>query len=598
MDRRRQSASIADDYRARLAARQATVAALDGRHWHFGNARLALLAAGVGLVAWRGWAGSAPWLGGLALGFGALAVAHARLLNARDAAARAVAHYTRALARLEDRWAGLGDPGERFRDEAHPYADDLDLFGRGGVFDLLSTPRTAAGEAALARWLLSAAPPAEVVARQAAVAELTPRTDLREDLAVRGPDVRRTVATDLLTAWATAPPVLTARWPRAVLGLLAAVTGALVAWWIWSGSPPAGLPVVLALQGLVAWRYRRGVKSVEAGLERRERELEVLATILGRLEREPAASRRLAELQAGLSATGHRPSEEIARLARLVDLLTSRRNQIFGPIAALFAAGTQLAFAVDGWRLRCGAAVPRWLDLVGEYEALVALAAYAAEHPDTVFPDIVDGPARFEGADLRHPLLPAASAVPNDVRLGGDGPALVLVSGSNMAGKSTLLRTVGLAAVFAQAGAPVAARALRLSPLSIGATLRIQDSLLAGRSRFFAEITRLARVVELAKTGPTLFLLDELLSGTNSHDRRHGAEAILGGLLDLGAIGLVTTHDLALAEIADALAPRAANSHFEDRFEGDVLHFDYRLKPGVVRTSNALALMRSVGLRV
>ena len=175
----------------------------------------------------------------------------------------------------------------------------------------------------------------------------------------------------------------------------------------------------------------------------------------------------------------------------------------------------------------------------------------------------------------------------------------MVVSGSNMSGKSTLLRTVGINTVLALAGAPVRAASMRLSPLEIGTTLRIQDSLQAGTSRFYAEIQRIQHIMELTRQRlPVLFLLDEILHGTNSHDRAVGAEAIVKGLIDRGAIGLVTTHDLALAKVADALAPRAQNVHFEDNMVDGKMVFDYRMRPGVVNKSNALALMRAVGLDV
>ena len=180
-----------------------------------------------------------------------------------------------------------------------------------------------------------------------------------------------------------------------------------------------------------------------------------------------------------------------------------------------------------------------------------------------------------------------------------DEPRVLIVSGSNMSGKSTLLRTLGVNTVLALSGAPVRARALRLTPLQVGASIRIQDSLQAGASRFYAEITRLRQIVDLtAGALPVLFLLDEILHGTNSHDRRIGAEGLVRGLINRGAIGLVTTHDLALARIADELSPRAANVHFEDHLEEGRMIFDYLLRPGVVQKSNALELMRSVGLEV
>jgi DNA mismatch repair ATPase MutS len=245
-----------------------------------------------------------------------------------------------------------------------------------------------------------------------------------------------------------------------------------------------------------------------------------------------------------------------------------------------------------------------WLETVGEFEALSSLSAYRFEHAGDPFPDIVSaGDVReqhtlFDGIQLGHPLLPASGMVRNDVHLAG-GTQLLVVSGSNMSGKSTLLRTVGINAVLALAGAPVRAESLRIAPLAIGATLRIQDSLQEGRSRFFAEITRIRELADIAARGtPLLFLLDELLHGTNSHDRLVGATGVLRNFLDRGAAGLITTHDLALTVVADQLAPRAANVHFADVFEDGEIRFDYRMKPGPVTHSNAIALMRAIGLDV
>ncbi len=585
-------------YGARLTDRHATVAALDQTHTRLSWLRLGLFALGAVLLASIGWTG-ASWMIPLLVVFIGVVFWHARLLNRLERARRSVAFYERGLARLEDRWAGTGETGERFRSESHVYADDLDVFGRGSLFELLATPRTRAGEATLAAWLKQPATVPEIQARQSAVVELSPRLDLHEDLAVLGPEVRAAVNTDALVAWASEPPILTATWPRLVLPLVAAVSCALIGWWIWSGVPPAAVLPWLIGQSLLAGLFRHRVNHVAEGVEEREGDLQVLASILGRLERETVSSPRLRALMDALRVTGRPPSEEIGRLARLADLLASNENQIFRPIAAVLLLKTQLAFAVDRWRVRSGPAVERWLAVVAEFEALSALATYASEHPSDVMPEMIDGEPRFDAKSVGHPLLPIDRAVPNDVTLGGDAPHVLLVSGSNMSGKSTLLRTVGLNAVLAQAGAPVRATALTMTPLAIGATLRIQDSLQSGRSRFFAEITRLSEIVALARANRhVLFLLDEVLAGTNSHDRRQGAAAIVTGLVELGAIGLITTHDLALTEMVTPLGTRAENVHFEDRFENGTLHFDFRLRPGIVRTSNALALMRSVGLEV
>jgi DNA mismatch repair ATPase MutS len=273
-------------------------------------------------------------------------------------------------------------------------------------------------------------------------------------------------------------------------------------------------------------------------------------------------------------------------------------NQFFLPIAAVLLWREQLALRVEGWRREHGRHVGKWLASVAELEVLCAIAGYAFDHPSDPFPELVGEGAAFEAEGIAHPLMNDPQAVRNDLAL-GYSTSLLIVSGSNMSGKSTLLRTIGLNAVLALAGAPVRARSLRLSPLSIAASIRVVDSLADGRSRFLAEITRLRQMMDLARGDRRLlFLIDELLSGTNSHDRRIGAEAILRGLVQRGAIGLATTHDLALTAISETLSPLAKNVHFADILSDGVLVFDYRLHEGVTRRSNALELMRSVGLEV
>ena len=261
-----------------------------------------------------------------------------------------------------------------------------------------------------------------------------------------------------------------------------------------------------------------------------------------------------------------------------------------------------LAFAVEAWRRHSGPVVRRWLTATGEMEALCSLASHAFEHPDDPFPEFTSEEALLEAEAIGHPLIEESRVVRNDVRIGGAspaGPRVLVVSGSNMSGKSTLLRTLGVNAVLALAGAPVRARRLRISPLAVGASIRVTDSLQGGVSRFYAEILRLRQILdETARPLPVLFLIDEFLHGTNSHDRRIGAEALVRGLVERGAIGLVTTHDLALADIAVTLGDRAANVHFEDRIVDGGIVFDYVMRPGVVRKSNAIELMRSVGLEI
>ncbi len=605
MDRRRDRAAVARGYAERLAGHRARIAALDARHLALGNLRLgvAAVALAVGAAAFGFGRLGAWWLLLPVAAFVALAVAHARLLQERERARRAEAYVDGGLARLEHRWQGRGASGLAFLPSEHLYAEDLDIVGAGSLFELLSTARTTAGEATLAGWLLAPATPAAARERQAAGRDLAERDQFREDLAVLGPEIRAGADSAALVRWARQPVATPPPWGPPLLAALAAASVAGIVQWLMAGEPSSWLVAVLALQGAVGLRLRSRVLASIRELEPRARDLALVAAALARVENEPFTAPRLVALRAGLAATGVPASHEVRRLSRLVELLTSRRNQFFAPVAFLVFWATQLAWAVDWWRLRVGAAVPGWLEILGEIEALASLGGFTAERPDYAVPEFLDGAPRLVADGLAHPLLPADVAVGNDLVLGGDGPWLSLVSGSNMSGKSTWLRAIGVNVVLAQAGAPVCASRFQLTPLLPAGTLRVQDSLQAGRSRFFAEITKLRQIVESARRRgdghpATLFLIDELLAGTNSHDRRQGAEGVLRGLLDLGAIGLATTHDLALTDLARALGPRAANVHFADRFDAGGLEFDYRLRPGVVGTSNALALMRSIGLDV
>lgn len=593
----------AAEYHARLDVRRSTHQRLLRLDARFAWARLAafglaalLLAAGIrGDVTY--WALAVP----IVL-FVVLLTNHDRIIRARDAAARAIAFYDRGIARIEDRWIGTGEPGTRFADEHHHYANDLDLFGHGSLFELLSRARTRAGEEMLASWLKMPAQPEVVGARQAAVRELAVRLDLREALWVSGEAVRTDVAGGSLIKWAEADAALAEGLRWLALTLAGSAVGALY-WWTETGDIRPAV-AALALEGLFIWPLRHRIERAIGGTEAAAHELDVLASVLERLEEEAFTTPALSRLRGQLDTEGGRASGAIRALDRLIEMHDWHHNLVFRFLSLPLMWRLQIALAIERWRARHGRHVSAWIATVAEFEALGSLAAYRYEHPDDPFPEIVaaaDGiraAARFEGTGLGHPLLPAARMVRNDVCL-DERTQLLVVSGSNMSGKSTLLRTAGINAVLALAGAPVRAASLRISPLAVGATLRIQDSLQEGRSRFFAEITRIRELADAANgPAPLLFLLDELFHGTNSHDRLVGASGVLRSLLDRGAIGLITTHDLALTAIADDLAPRAANIHFEDTFEGGEIRFDYRARPGRVTRSNALSLMRAVGLDV
>jgi hypothetical protein len=369
-----------------------------------------------------------------------------------------------------------------------------------------------------------------------------------------------------------------------------------VVWQVWDTVTP--LLLVLVVEAGLLHAFKKSVSQVLRGTEAAFEDLRLFADLLLRLEREAFEAEPLRKLIERLSSHKLPASRTIDKLASVVGFMEARRNPLLAIFDVPLMYSLHTALAAERWRAEHGAAVREWMRAVGELEALLSIAAYSYEHPEDPLPELVDGPACFEGTALGHPLIPAAQCVRNDVSVCGDTRVL-LVSGSNMSGKSTLLRTVGVNTVLAMAGAPVRARRVHVSPLQIGASIRINDSLHEGSSRFYAEITRLRQLLELTKgTAPLLFLLDELLQGTNSKDRRIGAEGIVKAFVEQGAIGFISTHDLALTDIS-GLAPGALrNVHFQDEIENGRMKFDFRLREGVVTKSNGIELMRSVGLQV
>jgi hypothetical protein len=586
------------EYESRLAIRRERIAALDRINFTISNIRLAVALIGA-VVLWMAFVRmsiSPAWPLGVWFAYGVLAVIHAKRLQRFERARAAERVYLRGVSRLDDRWAGTGRDGAMFR-EGHPYAGDLDLFGPASLFELLNTTRTEIGELTLADWLRGPAPLAEVRARQAAIDELRPMLDFKEDVAVLASEspVGRTGP---LSAWAGSSAVRFAPALRLALATCALVTIGLIVLVYRDLAAPEWLFAWLFAETGFAAIWRRPFHQVLHGIDTPERDLGLLAGLLARVESESFTSPRLAALHQTLLTAGVPPSKRIAQLRTLVSWLDSTHNMMFAPIAFILLLRQQLAIAIDRWHAAYGPAIGEWLRALGEAEALAALATFAYERPDNPFPELADEGPVYDADGLGHPLMAAAVAVRNDVRLGDGGPRVILVSGSNMSGKSTLLRSVGVSVVLALAGAPVAARRLRLSPLVLGATLHVEDSLQAGHSRFYAEILRIRTIADAARGPmPLLFLLDEILHGTNSHDRRIGAEGIVRALVGLGAIGLVTTHDLALTELPATLSS-AVNMHFEDRLEDGKMMFDYRMRPGVVEHSNALELMRAIGLEV
>jgi MutS domain V len=572
--------------------------------------RLVAFLAAVGLgVLWEVRGGALAVAGTLvsAASFVGLVVWHGRVRRAERWYETLRTLNEEGLHRLDRAWAAL--PARPAPDPigGHAYAEDADVFGTPALAQLLGPAGTPAGRRTLADWLLSPADVAEVAARQPAVAELAPLLDLRDEVAAHGRASGEVAAADIarFLEWAedgssghVTPALRVFAWvvPACTVTLLAAHIAGWIdrAWWL--------LPVAVA----AAVTFGAG-RAMDRTLRRafgREGMFTAYPELLAAVCSAPLHAPRLRRLQAALTADGLRADRLVHRLRQLMHLADIRQSgSLYVPIQLLTLWDVHVLAAVERWRRAAGPHVRGWLSAVGEFEALAALATLAHDEPEWCFPEITDGQeARLEASGLAHPMLPPGR-VPNDVGIGPPGTFL-LVTGSNMSGKSTLLRALATNVVLGLAGGPVCARALRMPVLSLQTSIRVTDSVVRGVSYFMAQLQRMKQVVQAAEAAAVgevrvLFLLDEILQGTNSAERRIAATRVIRHLVDTGALGAVTTHDLELAS-EPALTDDLVAVHFTETVRGEgagaVMSFDYRLRPGVATSTNALALLRMVGL--
>lgn len=501
-------------------------------------------------------------------------------------------------------------PGSPMPNPGHPYAIDLDIFGASSVFQLLDDTRTAPGTSTLAAWLSMRATPAEIASRQTAVREISGRVQFREDLATLGTaGETRGRPVDPLIEWAETPPVLGTTLDHLLLRvafvLVPTTLVLLISALALGDAAPSMLRrawyVPFGLQLLVLFVLGGKLTPILSKAGSKEAPFGRYKGMFARIEAEPFEAERLKALQAtlGMEKNARPASHELASFERILGFVELRYSGLIHLVANVFLLWDVFCgHALEKFRARAGKNMRGWFKSLGEIEALSSLGAFAHEHPGYAFPEVEDGNPRFDAEGLGHPLIPFGRRIGNSIDLSGPGHSL-LITGSNMSGKSTWLRSMGLAAVLAQAGAPVCAKKLRMTPLSVRTSMRISDSLEHGVSHFYAELEKLKSVVDAADRGePVFFLLDEVLHGTNSRERNIGARAVVVHLLQKNAIGAVTSHDLALADLADTTAGHVVNVHFKELVHNDKMTFDYVLSPGVVSTTNALRLMKIVGIKV
>ena len=511
------------------------------------------------------------------------------------------------LRRRQRDWAHLPLHQPASNEQQPPHAVDLDLLGHASLQHLLSTPNTPIGQKTLQAWLLQPAASSTIRARQQAVAELAPQIEFRDQLALSGrlmgaaqPQYER------FLAWAEGPTWLEQRpwllWGARALVLL---TLALVVIQAVGWTPYSLWIFPLAVNLLLLGSFGRKISEIIHEVEERQSVFQAYARLFQLVSTQAFTTSTLQTLQSTLSAGGLRADQQMQRLARLMPLATIRRSMFFFLIEWLTLWDIHLLWLLERWQRVVGRNARAWLDMLGELEVLAALATLAHDHPDWTFPELIeDRSPVWESNGLGHPLLSPAACVRSNVSIGPAG-SFLLVTGSNMSGKSTLLRAIGVNTVLAQAGGPVCAARLLLAPLTLATTIRVQDSLEQGVSYFMAELKRLKAVVDLAEQTRAageripLFLLDEILHGTNTAERQIAVRQILLYLLKLGATGAVSTHDLSLADMP-ALAAISHPVHFTETFiqgtDGLEMCFDYQLRPGIATSTNALKLLKMVGL--
>ena len=586
-------------YQERLTQRKAELAQFVSQENLVGTGRvLSFFIAAFSVYAVIKLESSPLWVAGAVIVLMLVVQKHRGILKSVKRAQRCVQYYQRCLKRLAGDWSSGSLDGEEYLTQEHLYARDLDLFGNESLFQFTCMSRTRFGQKRFAEWLLNREPYETILSRQKATQELAEKIDLREKLAILDEHSIRDIDAERLNHWLEKPSSLPDKKVLLAAGLLGCGMFLIVLGMIFANLPVAvflvGVVIELGLLGIIG----KQSQTILQDLGEVEKELAIFSQVTKEFESQSFETEALQEHVKQLHDEDLVASQAIDKFVGLAQHEeASRMNQLYAAFAIVFMIRVYFLYAIESWRLRHSEKIQGWLNSVADLECLCSVSCYAYEHEElNVWPEFENKSIKFVAKELKHPLL--KDAVSNDVDL-GDPLKLLLVSGSNMSGKSTMLRTIGQNVILAMIGAPVCAKSLNLSIFSLASSMVVSDSLKQGVSHFYAEIQRLKAITDLSeKDPPVLFLLDEILHGTNSADRKAGAAGVIRYLLERNSIGLVTTHDLSLTEIVDEWEASASNVHFIDTFKEDGIEFDYKMRSGIVTEGNGVRLMRLMGLDV
>lgn len=531
--------------------------------------------------------------------FGFIVRSHNKLKERRD-----MAHFTTLvnqdeINRVNNNLAGIDD-GEMFMDKKHPYLHDLDIFGKNSLYQLVNRAVSPSGRHTLAKWLSAPATEDAILERQEAVKEMVPMLSWRQSFQASGKqqDVKDKNFSTLLQ-WINEPDQLINNRTYKVLSyMLPLATIILILLNIYADLNVYFTVALLVINGIVLKKFAGYAKNITEKTFDGIQTLRAYGRMISQIESTAFESATLKDLRHVFVHENFKASGSIAKLQKILDFLQSRSNMFYVFFNFVLLFDLHLVFRAEKWKRQQKADVNQWFDNIGKLEAINSLAGFAYANPEYVLPVISNQPYIFIAKSLGHPLIPKAERITNDLEMTGKG-TIDIITGSNMSGKSTFLRTIGVNAVLALAGAPVCAKRLELSRMQVFTSMRTEDNLEEHVSSFYAELRRIKMLLEILeeKTLPVMFMLDEILKGTNSKDRHAGAAALIHQISDADAMGFVSTHDLELGQLTESLS-NVKNFSFNSIVAGDEIIFNYTLEEGICNSFNASKLMEKIGIKM
>jgi hypothetical protein len=493
------------------------------------------------------------------------------------------------------------DSGTEHIPKEHPYANDLDIFGRASVFQYINRTTSEPGSKQLAEYLKSPASINEISERQIAIKELSGKALWIQDLQANGKKNKITFSTkNRLENWMKVPPVFSDfkpwKWLRYILPLIIL---SVVTLYIFNKVGDTIFYAALLIFAVIAYQINKFVAPIHEQLSKVADELSTLSSSINAIEKEEFQSRLLTKLQSAFLQQNKKASDDISGIKKILDRLDIRYNMFLSlPLNLLLLWNLQQVLDLEKWKKNQQNNFNSWFNTLADFETLNSFGILLFNHPEWIFPTINSGYFSIEGTEIGHPLIPEKKRVNNFIDIPNNSE-LMLVTGSNMAGKSTYLRSVGVNIVLAMAGSPVCAQTFSVSHVQVISSMRITDNLEESTSTFYAELKKLKTIIEKVNAGERVFiLLDEILRGTNSLDRHTGSKALIKQLINKKAAAVIATHDLELADLKEDFSKHILNYHFDVQVSNDELYFDYRLKPGICNSLNASILMKKIGIEL